>query len=159
MTGGEDPGGVWTGGRESGGARQRLGAGRGTEPGTGSTETGKESRCPCRLAVYPSVPGPFACGVPQGANGSHPTRVLISGTLASASLPFLLLLYQLGFLCGVLVIDEFHPLLAQRGLEVPVLVWRQRRNGRCTGSDPRLCSLALPFPLDGSASSALLWGP
>lgn len=58
MTGGEDPGGVWMGGRE------RLGVGRGTEPGTGSMEMGKESRCPRRLAVYPSVPGPFACGVP-----------------------------------------------------------------------------------------------
>lgn len=108
-------------------------------------------------AVWPFIPLPLA----PSPVGSPPPTVpsLISGTPASASLPFLLLLCQLGFLGGVLVLDEFHPLLAQRGLEVPVLVWRQRRNGRCTGSDPRLCSLALPFPLDGSVSSALLWGP
>ena len=152
MTGGEDPGGVWMGGRERGVARRRLGAGRGTEPGTGSTEMDKESRCPRRPAVYTSAPGPFACGVPPCPIAN------LTGTPAPASLPFLLLC-QPGFLGGVLVLDKFHPLLAQQGLEVPVLVWRQRRKGKCTGSDPWLCFLALPFPLDGSVSSALLWGP
>lgn len=109
-------------------------------------------------AVRPFIP--LLHPSPLLARGAPPVLLLISGTPASASLPLLLLLC-LGFLSSVLVLEKFHLLLAQRGLEVPVLGCRK---GEGNGSDPRLCWLTSPFPSDGSESSSrrssdLLWGP
>lgn len=109
-------------------------------------------------AVWPFIPLPRPSSLL--AHGAPPILLLISDTPASASL-LLLLLCQLGLLSSILVLEKLHPLLAQRGLEVPVLGCRKGEGDR---SDPSLCWLTSPFPSDGSASStrrssALLWGP